>query len=194
MTLRVTNRIPFLGPLRAATWMTAVGSLACSSGLVPPDRPSRGGPAWYEVAGEHFVLRTDMRESDAARAASALEQAYAELHAEWSSTADPRGPALHVVAFRDEAEMDRYWAPRRGFYSPRLPGDLEREPTIVMVRAEGSELFDAMALESFARAAPFGAPPDDIRSGDGLVHVHWLLSTDEVRACSTMNARPFLLE
>jgi hypothetical protein len=67
VTLRVTNRIPFLGPLRAATWMTAVGSLACSSGLVPPDRPSRGGPAWYEVAGEHFVLRTDMRESSGRR-------------------------------------------------------------------------------------------------------------------------------
>jgi hypothetical protein len=128
-----------MGPLRAAAWVTAVGAVACSSGLVPPNRPSRGGPAWYEVSGEHFVLRTDMTESDAARAAAALEQAYAELHAAGFPTADPRGPALHVVAFRDEAEMDRYWAPRHGFYSLRLPGDLEREPTIVM-RAESSEL------------------------------------------------------
>jgi TonB family protein len=62
-----------------------------------------------------------------------------------------------------------------------------------VVRSSGVTAFDIAALDSFSRAAPFGKPPPAIVSPDGNVYVHWELHRDEVYACSTMNARPFLL-
>jgi TonB family protein len=64
---------------------------------------------------------------------------------------------------------------------------------IGVVRSSGLPAFDASALEAFARATPFPPTPQAIRSADGEVWFHWELHRDEVRACSTMNARPFLL-
>jgi TonB family protein len=61
-----------------------------------------------------------------------------------------------------------------------------------VLRSSGLAAFDASALESFARGAPFAATPEEIRSSDGNVWVRWELRSDEVFACSTMNARPFL--
>jgi hypothetical protein len=43
------------------------------------------------------------------------------------------------------------------------------------------------------RASPFGPAPSAIISPDGNVYLHWEFHRDEVYACSTMNARPFLL-
>jgi hypothetical protein len=53
--------------------------------------------------------------------------------------------------------------------------------------------FDAAALDSVVRAQPFGPAPSEIRSSDGDVYLHWEFHRDEVFACSTMHARPFLL-
>ncbi len=65
--------------------------------------------------------------------------------------------------------------------------------TMGIVKTSGLADFDAAALAAFGKAQPFGAPPDAILSSDGEVYLQWELRRDEVFACSTMNARPFLL-
>ncbi|MEI7893307.1 MAG: TonB C-terminal domain-containing protein [Myxococcales bacterium] len=62
-----------------------------------------------------------------------------------------------------------------------------------VVRTSGNTAFDLAALDSVQRAQPFGSPPSVIVSPDGHVYLHWEFHRDEVYACSTMNARPFLL-
>jgi TonB family protein len=62
-----------------------------------------------------------------------------------------------------------------------------------IVRTSGVTAFDIAALDSVQRASPFGPAPSAIVSPDGNVYLHWEFHRDEVYACSTMNARPFLL-
>jgi TonB family protein len=62
-----------------------------------------------------------------------------------------------------------------------------------VVRASGVTAFDIGALDSVDRARPFGPVPAPMLSADGRVYLHWEFHRDEVSACSTMNARPFLL-
>ena len=62
-----------------------------------------------------------------------------------------------------------------------------------IVKTSGITAFDIAALDSVDRAQPFGPAPSAIVSADGNVYLHWEFHRDEVYACSTMNARPFLL-
>ncbi len=62
-----------------------------------------------------------------------------------------------------------------------------------VLRSSGTTAFDVLVLESVLRAAPFGAAPEEIRSADGLVYLHWEFHRDPEYACSTYFARPFLL-
>jgi TonB family protein len=62
-----------------------------------------------------------------------------------------------------------------------------------IVKTSGVTAFDIAALDSVQRASPFGPAPPAIFSGDGNVYLHWEFHRDEVFACSTMNARPFIL-
>jgi TonB family protein len=62
-----------------------------------------------------------------------------------------------------------------------------------VVRGSGMTVFDVAALDSVQRASPFGPAPAAIISKDGKVYLHWEFHRDEQYACSTMNARPFLL-
>ena len=62
-----------------------------------------------------------------------------------------------------------------------------------VLKRSGNTIFDAVALEAFDRASPYGKAPDAIVSPDGNVYLHWEFHRDEVFACSTMHARPFLL-
>ncbi len=62
-----------------------------------------------------------------------------------------------------------------------------------IVKTSGVTAFDIAALDSVQRASPFGSAPPAIFSGDGNVYLHWEFHRDEVFACSTMNARPFIL-
>jgi hypothetical protein len=64
---------------------------------------------------------------------------------------------------------------------------------IGITKNSGSTVFDAVALESLDRASPFGKAPDAIASPDGLVYLHWEFHRDPFDACSTRNARPFML-
>jgi TonB family protein len=62
-----------------------------------------------------------------------------------------------------------------------------------IVKTSGVTAFDIAALDSVQRASPFGPAPTAIISPDGNVYLHWEFHRDEVYACSTMNARPFML-
>ena len=85
--------------------------------------------------------------------------------------------------------------------SPRLITRIEivvspKEGRIVklgVVKTSGITAFDIAALDSVHRAQPFGPAPGAIVSPDGNVYLHWEFHRDEVFACSTMHARPFLL-
>jgi TonB family protein len=62
-----------------------------------------------------------------------------------------------------------------------------------VVKGSGMTMFDIAALDSVQRASPFGPAPQAIISGDGNVYLHWEFWRNEVYACSTMNASPFIL-
>jgi len=62
-----------------------------------------------------------------------------------------------------------------------------------VVKTSGITAFDIAALDAVDRAQPFGPAPSAIISADGNVYLHWEFHRDEVFACSTMNARPFIL-
>lgn len=62
-----------------------------------------------------------------------------------------------------------------------------------VVKTSGIAAFDVAALDSVQRAQPFGSAPGAIVSPDGNVYLHWEFHRDEVFACSTMHARPFML-
>jgi TonB family protein len=63
-----------------------------------------------------------------------------------------------------------------------------------VVRSSGVAAFDIAALNAMARAQPFGAAPEVIASPDGRVYLHWELHRDPVDACTTRNARPYILK
>ncbi|HZU85198.1 MAG TPA: TonB C-terminal domain-containing protein, partial [Polyangiaceae bacterium] len=62
-----------------------------------------------------------------------------------------------------------------------------------VVKTSGVTAFDIAALDSVDRAQPFGPAPSAIVSPDGNVYLHWEFHRDEVYACSTMGARPIIL-
>jgi hypothetical protein len=62
-----------------------------------------------------------------------------------------------------------------------------------VTKFSGITAFDIAALDSVKRAAPFGTPPREIVSPDGNVYLHWEFHRNQ-EACSTFNARPFLLK
>jgi TonB family protein len=62
-----------------------------------------------------------------------------------------------------------------------------------IVKTSGITAFDIAALDAVDRAQPFGPAPSAIVSGDGNVYLQWEFHRDEVYACSTMGARPYIL-
>jgi hypothetical protein len=63
-----------------------------------------------------------------------------------------------------------------------------------ITKASGFTAFDLVAVSSARRAGPFGKAPDSIVSYDGKVYVHWEFHRDPYDACSSRNARPYLLK
>ena len=62
-----------------------------------------------------------------------------------------------------------------------------------VTKFSGITAFDIAALDAVKRAAPFGTPPREIVSPDGKVYLHWEFHRNQ-EACSTFNARPFILK
>ncbi|MBC8072332.1 MAG: TonB C-terminal domain-containing protein, partial [Deltaproteobacteria bacterium] len=73
---------------------------------------------------------------------------------------------------------------------------LDRDGTIekvTTVRHSGNLAFDAAAREVIHSSGPFPDPPQEIRSGNGKIYIHWAFHRDE-RACGTFGAQPFILD
>jgi TonB family protein len=62
-----------------------------------------------------------------------------------------------------------------------------------VTKSSGVAAYDSAVLATVQRAAPFGEAPDIIASPDGNVYVHWEFHRDPMDACTTRNARPYLL-
>jgi len=62
-----------------------------------------------------------------------------------------------------------------------------------VVKTSGITAFDVGALDSVYRSQPFGQAPEAIISRDGNVYLHWEFHRNPIYACSTMNARPYML-
>ena len=63
-----------------------------------------------------------------------------------------------------------------------------------VTKASGVTAFDIVALNSISRAQPFERAPDGIASPDGNVYLHWEFHRDPYDACTTRNARPYILK
>lgn len=63
-----------------------------------------------------------------------------------------------------------------------------------VTKASGVTAFDVSALDSVKRASPFGPPPREILSPDGRVYLHWEFHRNPAVACTTYNARPYILK
>jgi hypothetical protein len=62
-----------------------------------------------------------------------------------------------------------------------------------VIKTSGVTAFDVGALDSVQRSSPFGKAPSAIISTDGNVYLHWEFHRNPIYACSTMNARPYML-
>ena len=74
-----------------------------------------------------------------------------------------------------------------------LDKDTGRIVQMGVLRSSGVAAYDGAVLAAMKRAAPFGTAPDIIASPDGNVYVHWEFHRDPVDACTTRNARAYLL-
>lgn len=73
----------------------------------------------------------------------------------------------------------------------RSDGTIDR---MGVVKSSGNAEFDVAALASMDRAQPFGQVPLPLLSSDGKMYVHWKLHRNEIYACSTVGALPFILD
>jgi hypothetical protein len=63
-----------------------------------------------------------------------------------------------------------------------------------VTKTSGVSAFDAGALQAVHDAAPFGVAPENIRSADGNIYVHWEFYRHPQYACSTYFAHPYVLK
>jgi hypothetical protein len=75
-----------------------------------------------------------------------------------------------------------------------LDEDEGRIVKLGVTKASGVTMFDVAALDSTQRAGPFGRPPREIVSPDGRVYLHWEFHRNPAIACTTFNARPYMLK
>ena len=119
------------GAIATAALLLAVATGACAGHL--PACPAAGGPAWTEVQGAHFRLRTDGDAAAGRAALDDLEQFQAALLTVFGA------PANHDTGRMPVIVVDRGWT---DFAPHRVSGYFTRalfQPLIVM-RA-GSDLF-----------------------------------------------------
>jgi hypothetical protein len=63
---------------------------------------------------------------------------------------------------------------------------------INIVKPSGLLEFDVAAIDAFLTAEPYESSPEQIRSPDGRVYIHWGFYRN-YRQCGTFNAQPFIL-
>lgn len=69
-------------------------------------------------------------------------------------------------------------------------GEVEK---VTIVRPSGQLTFDVAAVDTVITSGPYEETPEDIRSANGFVYVHWTFHRDE-RLCSPYFADPFILD
>jgi TonB family protein len=93
-------------------------------------------------------------------------------------------------------------APSPEPHNPYLPHDLGVWTTVDLVlrgtdgtivslgvlRSSGLDEFDAAVLETFERAAPYGAPPMDALSVDGNFYLEWTFYRSPLVSCSPIDS------
>jgi hypothetical protein len=75
-----------------------------------------------------------------------------------------------------------------------LDGSTGKIVRMGVIKTSGVTAYDLTVLTAVDRAAPFGKAPDEIASADGNVYVQWEFHRDPIDACTTRNARPFMLK
>jgi hypothetical protein len=64
---------------------------------------------------------------------------------------------------------------------------------VTIVRPSGVLTFDVAAIDTVYTAGPYGDTPEQIRSADGKVYLHWTFHRNEFQ-CSNQFADPFILD
>jgi hypothetical protein len=104
--------------------------LACACGAAIPPVPGRGGPAWHEVASEHFVVWTDGDVDDARALVQIVEHLrQVELGVSWfNATTNTRA---FVIALRRQYEVEPF-IPKNAAAQAFPPADGVFQPCIIL--------------------------------------------------------------
>ncbi|WAS95172.1 hypothetical protein [Nannocystis punicea] len=93
---------------RVAAWLVGTIACACAPALGRPFTPPEdGGPPWTELTSRHFVVRTDLTETQGQEVVAALEQGYgllADVAFPFEARPDGRTVVL-VTRSREEYEL-----------------------------------------------------------------------------------------
>ena len=155
--------------MRAVLAALALVALGCAHG---PRRgpefacPARGGPAWAEVATEHFTVASDLPLPDAERIARELESVREWVLASLFQGRAPEVPGrVRVVAFRTMVEFDAFAPPAmRAFLTRNALG----ESVIVMPGRLGVEQRVAIAHELAHHVVRYAYPRQPRWFAEGL--------------------------
>jgi TonB family protein len=119
--------------------------------------------------------------------AAYIARAHRKIHSQW-------GYGLWHN-FRDLPDPEG----RSPYYSSvyaRLEIKLDKKGRVVrvgLVKTSGHNSFDGGAMASVLAAAPFGPPPSEMVSGDGITYLHWNFYQDG-RQCWTNDVQVFVKE
>jgi len=107
------------GPAALAVALLALLACAASAAFLCP---ARGGPAWRDLASDHFVIRTDLDVEEASRLLSRLERLRTAVLSALFDQAPSSRSGVEVVAFRTEAEYRAFAPPGVDAYYLRSAG------------------------------------------------------------------------
>ena len=113
--------------------LACAASASCAAFQPPLKCPEHGGPTWTEVTSAHFVLKTDLNDSDAQRASKNLEDTFAALSDVGFSSEDKPKTRIDVAYFRRRESYFEF-APRTtaGAFLPSGRHDFERRPIALL--------------------------------------------------------------
>jgi tetratricopeptide (TPR) repeat protein len=152
--------------LAAATAPVLLG--ACGIFRPPLQPPEEGGDAWTRLTSEHFVLYTDVDPTEARAEIERFETLRFALQEVAFPPSGERERRVSVVLFRQPSDYQVVGPPSTsGFFTARLPIDVERQPTLV-VAGDWSEVVHRrfvheMVHELMHRA--FGETPSWLNEG-----------------------------
>jgi tetratricopeptide (TPR) repeat protein len=118
------------GALCVVALTGALGCAALTPKLTPPER---GGPSWVELSSKHFMLDTDLEKAEAREALAEFEGVFTAFRdVAFSPEIEPRS-RIRVVLFRREVDYESFGTKHSsGYFTARLPNDVEPVPTMVM--------------------------------------------------------------